>query len=167
MFTEGTLQQLSPDNAAYARALIDGSDLNSWHSQSAWRDKVDATKKAPTTAFNARRRAVQRMVMMAAGTAATARGQEVTRKTKVKDLRMTELELEKYVDDLIVAQEGLCAITGLALQYELLCSLDRIDSAGHYEHGNLQVVCKLVNRWKNAEDDAQFRRLIALVRASQ
>jgi hypothetical protein len=47
---------------------------------------------------------------------------------------------------------------------ELLCSLDRIDSDGHYEAGNLQIVCRFVNRWKNDGDDAAFRRLIALVR---
>jgi hypothetical protein len=48
---------------------------------------------------------------------------------------------------------------------QLLCSLDRIDSAGHYEAGNLQVVCRFVNRWKGDEDDAEFRRLMGLVRS--
>ena len=81
--------------------------------------------------------------------------------------------MEKYVSDLIDDQDGLCAITGIRLQFdgeeddaELLCSLDRIDSSGHYVAGNLQVVCRFVNRWKGAGADAEFRRLMTLVRAT-
>jgi hypothetical protein len=33
---------------------------------------------------------------------------------------------------------------------------------GHYELGNLQVVCRFVNRRKNDGSDAEFRRLIGL-----
>lgn len=43
-------------------------------------------------------------------------------------------------------------------------SLDRIDSDGHYEAGNLQVVCRFINFWKGASDDEEFRRLLELVR---
>lgn len=62
-------------------------------------------------------------------------------------------------------------LTGLVLQYDgeaddraLLCSLDRIDSDGHYEPDNLQVVCQFVIRWKSDSKDLEFRRLLALVR---
>lgn len=48
---------------------------------------------------------------------------------------------------------------------EMLCSLDRIDSEGHYEAGNLQIVCRFVNRWKGSSDDDGFRRLIRVVRS--
>lgn len=47
---------------------------------------------------------------------------------------------------------------------ELLCSLDRIDSNGHYAPGNLQIVCRFANRWKSDSDNADFMRLINLVR---
>lgn len=64
-------------------------------------------------------------------------------------------------------QEGYCALTGVKLDYdedggdpELYCSLDRIDSESHYEQGNLQVVCRFANRWKGADNDATFKRLI-------
>ena len=69
-------------------------------------------------------------------------------------------------------QEDRCALTGLPLGYdrdcddpEMLVSLDRIDSAGHYTPDNVQLVCRFVNRWKGADDDALFRRLVAALRA--
>lgn len=49
--------------------------------------------------------------------------------------------------------------------WRLLCSLDRIDSSGHYSIGNLQVVCRFLNRWKNDGNDTEFRRLLALLRS--
>jgi hypothetical protein len=171
LFTEGTLQQLSDDNAAYARALVEGADLTPWHSRPAWKKKADAAGRGAATVFDGPRRAALRMVKMAIGTAASSNGQQVVRTVKNKDVRFgSEREFERYVEALIEAQEGLCAITDLRLQYdgdfedaELLCSLDRIDSNGHYEAGNLQVVCRFVNRWKSDGDDRKFRRLVALV----
>jgi len=46
----------------------------------------------------------------------------------------------------------------------MLASLDRIDSQGHYERGNLQLVCRFINFWKQASNDGDFRRLINVVR---
>jgi thymidine kinase len=106
-------------------------------------------------------------------TVRNANGQQETRTVKNKEMRFTESELTAYINRLIDDQDGLCALTGLRLQFigeadnpELLCSLDRIDSAGHYEIGNLQVVCRFANRWKNSSDDEGFRRLITLVRST-
>lgn len=172
LFTEGTLQQLSNDNALYAIALIEGRDVVPWHSLPLWKAKAEKARNNTVTVFNARQRAAARMAMTAADTVAHSNGQQILRTQKNKELRFTLYELELYITDLIEAQDGLCALSGLALQYdgecdnaELLCSLDRIDSDGHYEAGNLQVVCKFINRWKNSSDDATFRRLIDLVRA--
>jgi hypothetical protein len=39
--TEATLQQLSPDYAVYARTLIQGGDLDPWHSRQLWKAKND------------------------------------------------------------------------------------------------------------------------------
>lgn len=113
--------------------------------------------------------------MTAIQTAAGANGQKVERTLKNKELHFpSQIELEKYILKLIEIQEGLCAITDLTLQFdreetdsEMLCSLDRIDSGGHYAPGNLQIVCKFVNRWKGSSDDESFRRLIRDVRAIQ
>jgi hypothetical protein len=114
------------------------------------------------------------MAMTARDTAAASKGQSVLRTVKNKEVRFqNQTAFEKYVLGLIDLQEGLCAVTGIPLQYdgecddvEMLCSLDRIDSDGHYEVDNLQVVCRFVNRWKNDGDDADFRRLISIVRSS-
>jgi hypothetical protein len=172
LFTEGTLQELSPDNAAYAAVLIEGGDLSPWHSRPDWRAKENSAKKGPVTIFDAKQRAIVRMAMTARDTASGANGQQVLRTVKNKEMRFaTQQELERYLSALLGAQEGLCAITRIPLQYdaehddaELLCSLDRIDSAKHYEQGNLQIVCRFVNRWKNKDGDAEFRRLIDVVR---
>ena len=84
-----------------------------------------------------------------------------------------QFELEKYIDDLMIGQDGVCALTSLRMLLdgddcdpELSCSLDRSDSNGHIcERGNLQIVCKFANRWKGASDNDKFLNLIATVRA--
>jgi hypothetical protein len=173
LFTEGTLQQLSDDYAAYAWALVEGRDLGSWHAQPEWRAKAESTGKNPGTVFSAKQRAAVRMAQTARQTADGCRGQQVVRTVKNKDLRFADSrQFERFIAALIDAQDGLCAITELPLQFdgehtdsEFLCSLDRIDSDGDYEDGNLQVVCKFVNRWKGSEGDLNFRRLMGLVRS--
>ncbi|MBB3236142.1 hypothetical protein [Phyllobacterium endophyticum] len=171
MFTEGTLQQLRPANAEYALALINGDDLSPWHSLQEWKANAERKKKNPAITFNARQNSIAYMAMMAKGIVATSNGQEVLKTVKNKELRIPDRELEPYLSALLDAQEGLCAITGLQLQHhgyeddkELLCSLDRIDSDGHYEFDNLQIVCRFVNRWKSNGKDTEFRRLVALLR---
>jgi hypothetical protein len=51
-----------------------------------------------------------------------------------------------------------------AWRMNLLPSLDRIDSDSHYEVGNFQVVCQFVNFCKGDGDNAEFQRLLMLVR---
>lgn len=171
LFTESTLQQLSLSNAEYALTLIEGGDLSPWHDLREWQAKASRRRVNPGITFNARQKSIAYMAMMAKGTVARSNGQQVLRTVKNKELRIPENQLESYLGALLEAQEGICAITGLQLQFhgdeddkEMLCSLDRIDSNGHYEIGNLQIVCQFVNRWKSDGDDSQFRRLIELVR---
>lgn len=117
------------------------------------------------------RQAIERMVATAERTVQSANGQDVIRKMKNKDLCFSKSEFLEYVGKLVQEQQGLCAISGIPLQFdgaitdpELACSLDRIDSSGHYEPGNLQVVCRFINRWKGDTPETEFRRLIELVR---
>jgi hypothetical protein len=175
LFTEGTLQQLTDGHAAYAQALISGDDLSAWHSLQRWRDRQEAVRRTPGTIFNARQRSVWEMVNTVKQTVAGSYGQQVLRTVKNKELRFSsEEELRRHIEALIDVQDGLCALTGIRLQYagdaddpDMLCSLDRIDSDGHYEAGNLQIVCRFANRWKSDSKDDEFRRLIGVVRATR
>ncbi|MEH2539159.1 hypothetical protein [Bradyrhizobium sp. AZCC 1699] len=174
LFTEGTLQQLKPGNAEYGLALIGGGDLSRWHGLPEWKAKASRKKASAGVTFNARQKSIAYMAMVAKGTVAASNGQQVLRTVKNKDLQIPDGQLEPYLKALLELQEDLCAVTGLKLQFhgdeddkEMLCSLDRIDSDGHYEIGNLQIVCRFVNRWKSDGDDREFRRLMELVRSAQ
>ena len=172
LFTEGTFQSLSPENAAYAEALIKGDDLSSWHNQIDWKAKLQKTARAPVSYADIRKKTIYRMAA-AAFDAARQSGSIPTTIRKTKEVRFpSQIALENYLDTLMNEQEGLCALTGLRLQFDdgddddLRYSLDRINSAGHYEAGNLQLVCKFVNAWKGATPDGKFRRLLQLIRTS-
>lgn len=99
-----------------------------------------------------------------------ANGQKVEVRIKNKEMKFnSKYELEKYLQILLKESNYNCAITGLGLQTrggdpQLYPSLDRIDSDGHYEEGNLQVVARFINQWKSSSPDSEFRRLISLVR---
>lgn len=116
------------------------------------------------------RLAIESMVENAHGAAAQS-GTISERVAKHKEVQMSTEELTQHIRQLIEARQGRCAITGIELhfprpdvadpfEHEFCPSLDRIDSDGHYAYGNLQVVCKFINRWKSDSDDTQFRRLI-------
>ena len=103
-----------------------------------------------------------------------ANGQVIPRKVKEKELRMTDAELDKRIRALLELQGDRCAITGIPFQFQgahddhnMLPSMDRIDSDGHYESSNVQLVCRFINFWKQAADDGEFRRLIMLVRGDE
>lgn len=107
-------------------------------------------------------------------TAKNSNGQRVERVVKNKDLRMTSSQLEEYIAVLLDLQDNKCALTGIPLQFHgdgadpnLLPSVDRIDSNGHYETGNLQIVCRFINFWKSDSENDEFRRLLMLVRGEE
>lgn len=172
--TEATLQQLSLDYAEYALALVQGEDLHPWHDRKVWKDKPSLLKASPATSFGDIQRSAFDMARTAWQTTQTANGQEETRTVKIKNFGFPDQsELRTFLEELFSLQEGLCALTGLPLQHhnpevdkDLVCSLDRIDSDGHYEPGNLQIVCQFANRWKSDSDNAGFIRLIQLLKNS-
>lgn len=170
LFTEGTFQCLSEANTAYALALIEGHDLTGWHSQKDWKAKEQKAGRSSVVTYSAQQRTVYRIVRTVMETVERSNGQEVTSIKKNKELFFSEAELSEYVTDLLKSQEGTCALTGIKMQLDgeeddkqLLCSLDRIDSDGHYERGNLQLVCHFVNFWKRDQKNDEFRRLLDLV----
>ena len=98
-------------------------------------------------------------------------GQIQNRATKNKELCMTDQQLETTIRQLMDMQENKCALTGIDFEYRgegtdsrLYPSLDRIDSAAHYEKGNLQVVCRFINFWKSDMDNNEFKCLLRMVR---
>lgn len=121
--------------------------------------------------LGAREKSIVAMRYSVENTVANSNGQIVQRTVKNKELRMTSEELERLLRSLLDRQVDRCALTGIPFQFlapdadkNLLPSLDRIDSSGHYELGNLQIVCQFVNFWKGSSDDAEFRRLLMLVK---
>ena len=100
-----------------------------------------------------------------------ANGQIVERTVKNKELRMTPAELQELLGSLLDLHGNCCALTGIPFHLvgsdadeNLRPSVDRIDSNGHYEHDNLQIICQFVNFWKSDSDNDEFKRLLMLVR---
>ena len=87
MFTQGTLQQVKEEHAAYALALINGESREPWHSLPAWKLKAGTAKKSAVPVFDARQRAAMDMALQARGTAAASKGQQVSRTVKNKEFR--------------------------------------------------------------------------------
>lgn len=120
-----------------------------------------------------REKSIIAMRLSVENTVKNANGQIVQRVLKNKELRMTSIELEKLIASLLDLQDNRCALTGIPFQYlgpegnkNLLPSLDRVDSAGDYEVGNLQVVCRFINFWKSDSDDEEFKQLLMMVRGA-
>lgn len=172
LFTEGTLQQLSTENAEYAMALVQDLELEHWHQKAAWRQKIAESKSqaAPLSALSALDKSVLSMIQTAKYTTSVSNGQMAVKFLKNKDLLLSDGDLERLIRELIEMQDQRCALSGLPLQFlgmeadkPMLASLDRIDSNGHYAKGNLQVVCRFINKWKSDMPDPEFRRLMNCV----
>ncbi|MFS0772932.1 hypothetical protein [Sphingomonas sp. 1P08PE] len=137
-------------------------------------DERPGGEKAPGAVryASAKRRSIVDMAVNAASAAAQS-GRQSTTTRKDKEMHHHQRELEAIIERLIAEQDGICALTSLPLQWHgesedpaMLASLDRIDSAGHYSDGNLQVVCRFANMWKGAAPDGEFRRLLDTVRST-
>ena len=116
-----------------------------------------------------REKSIITMRLSVENTVRNSNGQTVQRVIKSKDLRMTTGDLEAELDRLLTLQSNRCALTGIPFDFQgqdksLLPSLDRIDSNGHYEAGNLQIVCQFINFWKGDADNDEFARLLMVVR---
>lgn len=124
--------------------------------------------------LGAREKSIVEMRLSVENTVRNSNGQSVQRILKNKELRMTPSALEKHIASLLDLQGNRCALTGIPFEFvspnanrNLAPSLDRIDSDGHYEAGNLQVVCQFINFWKSDSNNDEFRRLLELVRGQE
>lgn len=132
--------------------------------------RVGFSARSPKDEYskNERARSIEHMVEMAF-LASDQSGMRRVKSLKDKHVRFVSPEhLYAHLDALWTSQY--CALSGLKLDLnridpELAPSLDRIDSNEHYEIGNLQVVARFINRWKSDEDQKEFLRLLALVKA--
>lgn len=132
-----------------------------------WQSKLERQDNGQIK--NARFKAIWAMADQAEATAKNSYGQTVQRSVKIKDLRLSKEALIEHLSELLREGGDRCAVTGILLEFEgedkqLRPSLDRIDSDGHYELGNLQVVARFINFWKRDTADTEFRRLVSLVR---
>lgn len=171
LFTSRTMHTPSEENRGYIKALLGGNDLHDWHNLPGWVAAATAAAGKQISLASEIEKEAWTMALQAQMTTNAANGQQTMTTTKNKDFGFdSTAALATYIRDLISTQNGLCAISGIPLQYrhtshdsKLLCSLDRIDSNGHYAPGNLQVVCQFINFWKRADDDNKFRQLLQLV----
>jgi hypothetical protein len=172
--TESTLQKLSSEYESYAIALIQGESLDNWHETKKWKTKREqsSSKAGDVYVFSDWDKAIYRIAQTAFITTRSADGRKIESVSKIKNMGFTsQSELENYLKKLAADQDYHCALTGLQLNRgddeensEMNISLDRIDSNGHYELGNLQIVCKFSNRWKGAGDNVVFLNLIEKIR---
>lgn len=157
------------DMQNYFRALVGGAPLDPWHNRPDWKAALgdkSLVKYPPLTEF-----AIIRMLETVKQTVANSSGQVVQRTMKNKELRCSENELRSHIAELMEQQGGICRLTGLQMHLDkqdgadldMLVSLDRIDSSGHYEIGNLQLVCRFVNFWKSSQDNGRFLELLDLI----
>lgn len=160
----------------YIEALVGGDDLSRWHDIPEWRIRLGADK-GKTLGNNVKLSefVLSRMMMTIRDTVRNAKGQQVLRTLKDKKLLCSEPEMKAHLAELMVRQEGLCAITRLPLHvdgqedldYDMLASVDRIDSNGHYEPRNVQLVCRFVNFWKCSQENGKFMELLDRVVANR
>ena len=131
----------------------------------------EAPKRDAGRIVGGRERSIMEMRYSVEHTVRNANGQLGERTVKNKELRMSPMELERLLGSLLDLQDNRCALTGIPFQFagpdvdkNLRPSVDRIDSSGHYENGNLQIVCQFVNFWKGDSENEEFKRLLMLVR---
>ncbi|APX67980.1 MULTISPECIES: hypothetical protein [unclassified Brucella] len=116
-------------------------------------------------------RSIIEMRMSILNTVRNSNGQIVERVVKDKQLLIDPSKLDELIRSRLELQQGKCNLTGLPMHAHgpdadpnLLPSVDRIDSSRHYELDNIQIVCRFINFWKGASDNAEFQRLLMMVR---
>ena len=173
LHTEATLQQLRGENPAYSYALINGQKLDKWHSRAAWKDELKKSKNGMVGQRTAKSLSFESMFYNADAATRQSGKKRVSIAKDKKFLFKDREEFFEFLEQQYQDQDGLCALTNISLEFQypdadkqLLCSLDRIDSNGHYEASNLQIVCRFANFWKSDRDNDEFQRLISIVKST-
>lgn len=152
--------------------LIDAHSF-CWILTTKLREGVKKKREGTVRGLSGREKSVIEMRRSVENTVRNANGQLIQSTLKNKELRMSPAKLEALLRTLLNLQSNCCALTGIPLHFvgsdanaSLRPSVDRIDSNGQYEHGNLQIVCQFVNFWKGDGNNEEFKRLLKLVRSA-
>ncbi len=161
----------------YLDALLHGDDLTPWHSQTGWKIKQGEDKgKSLATSATITETAVTDLWHSIQHTIKYENGQLILKKLKDKKLvGCTEAQMKAHLGELLLQQEGRCKLTGIqmhlpgqdGMKLDLKVSPDRIDSDGHYQIGNIQLVCRFINYWKCTNENGKFLELLDLVVAAK
>lgn len=155
----------------YIDALLHGHDLAPWHGKPSW--KLKQGDHGVATNLDATTIAVTALWYSMKETTSKANGQLEIHVKSMKDKKIigTEQAMRAHLADLWKTQNGRCKISGISMHVptqegakaDLMVSPDRIDSNGHYEAGNIQLVCRFINYWKCAAENGKFLDLLDLV----
>jgi hypothetical protein len=172
--TEATYQEVANDRRYkdYTLSLLEGHPLRELHEKPEW--QIALGKKGTVTVYSSLEKTIYDAVMKIGKTVLHADGRLVETATKIKDLLVTDTEMREFLIRLYSDQQGLCALTGLPMLLiddddgptDMRLSVDRIDSNGHYEPKNVQLVCRFANFWKSSGDNSRFKELIDIIRSS-
>jgi hypothetical protein len=170
--TEATYQEIANNRnyKDYTLSLLDGPLLDALHDRPEWlaalgtKTSIRVFSKLETTIYDA--------VFQIGQTVLRADGRIVQSTAKIKNLLVTDDEMRELLIKLYRSQSGLCALTGVPMLLkgddgpkDLLLSVDRIDSNGHYEPKNVQLVCRFANFWKSSADNSRFKELLEIVKS--
>ena len=172
--TQMTMAKADDDNANYAKALIEGKNLSSWHDRQDWKDRLEKQPHDIVTHAGHWEKQKTSMAMNALAAVGQS-GKKAIHIKKTKDFGFdSQGELKAYIDWLERRQGGVCQLTGLKYEYTIgkkdrmmTVSLDRIDSNAGYIPGNLQLVCHFANMWKGARDNDRFIDLVGAIRVHE